>query len=402
LVLVAGDLLVPLDGRVQHYAWGHHEALPGFLGRHPDGMPWAEWWLGAHPQAPSVVGSVPATTLDRFVADYPDGTLGSDTQRRFGPRLPFLLKVLAVDRPLSLQVHPTAEQARDGYRRQQAATEGAPGLYADEWAKPEMLVALTRFDAFAGLRPPADVLARLEVIGGSVLAEPREALRADPTPAGVSRLVATLLRLAPDEAREAVAQTRAGIDQLAGERAPESRELGTTAWLADQYPADPAVVVTVLMNHVVLEPGEAMAAPAGLLHCYRGGLGLEIQGTSNNTLRAGLTEKTVDVEEVLRIVDTSAQPHLVKPTSPRGGIQCFDPGVPDFALDRICITEGDSMLLGGGAPAIVLGLDGSVHLRTDRSAARLRRGDAVFVPASAGDVTLTGMGEIARAYPGQG
>ena len=399
---MAGDLLVPLDGRVQHYAWGHHEALPGFLGRHPDGTPWAEWWLGAHPEAPSVVGSVPATTLDRHVAADPEATLGTDTLRRFGTRLPFLLKVLAVHEPLSLQVHPTAEQARDAFRREQQAAGGAPGLYADEWAKPEMLLALTRFDAFAGLRPPADVLARLEVIGGSVLAGPLADLRADPTTAGVYRLVAALLRLGPNEARDLVAQTRAGIEVLAAQHAPESRDLGTSAMLAERFPADPAVVVTVLMNHVVLEAGEAMASPAGLFHCYSGGLALEVQGTSNNTLRAGLTDKRVDVEEALRIVDTAAQPHLVHPTSPRGGIQCFDPGVPDFALDRLCITDGDSMLLGGGAPAIVLALDGSVHLRTDRSGAHLRRGDAVFVPASAGDVTLTGMGEVVRAYPGRG
>ena len=397
---MAGDLLVPLDGRVQHYAWGHHEALPGFLGRHPDGTPWAEWWLGAHPQAPSVVGSVPATTLDRYVAADPDATLGADTLERFGSRLPFLLKVLAVHRPLSLQVHPTAEQAREVFRREQAAPGGTPGLYADEWAKPELLLALTRFDAFAGLRPPADVLARLEVIGGPVLAGPLDDLRADPTPLGVSRLVAALLRMGPDQARHAVAQTRAGIEVLASQHAPESRDLGTSAMLAERFPADPAVVVTVLMNHVVLEPGEAMASPAGLLHCYSGGLALELQGTSDNTLRAGLTEKRVDVEEVLRIVDTAAQPHLVQPTSPRSGIQRFDPGVPDFALDRLCITHGDSMLLGGGEPAIILALDGSVHLRTDRSSAHLRRGDAVFVPASAGDVTLTGMGEVVRAYPG--
>ena len=399
---MAGDLLVPLDGRVQHYAWGHREALPGFLGRHPDGTPWAEWWLGAHPQAPSVVGSVPATTLDRYVAADPDGTLGADSLSRFGPRLPFLLKVLAVHHPLSLQVHPTAEQAREAFRREQAVADDGQRLYADEWAKPEMLLALTRFDAFAGLRPPADVLARLEVIGGPALAGPLADLRADPTGAGVSRLVATLLRLGPDEAREAVAQTRAGIEVLASQHAPESRDLGTSAMLAERFPADPAVVVTVLMNHVVLEPGEAMASPAGLLHCYSGGLALEVQGTSDNTLRAGLTEKRVDVEEVLRVVDTAAQPHLVQPTAPRSGIQCFDPGVPDFALDRLCVTEGDSMRLGGGGPAIVLALDGSVHLRTDRSGAQLRRGDAVFVPASAADVTLTGMGEIVRAYPGSG
>jgi mannose-6-phosphate isomerase len=395
--------LVPLDGRVQHYAWGATDALPGFLGRSPDGQPWAEWWLGAHPQAPSVVGSVPATTLDRLVADDPAAVLGAQTLDRFGPRLPFLLKVLAVARPLSLQVHPTAAQAVAGYRAERAAPTSAPSqpLYADEWAKPEMLVALTRFDAFAGLRPPADILARLDVIGGVALAEPIQRLRADLTAAGVSRLVAELLRMGPDDARDAVAQTRAGIGRLEAARAPESGDLGTSARLAAQFPTDPAVVVTVLMNHVVLEPGEAMAVPAGLLHCYTGGLALEIQGTSDNTLRAGLTSKRVDVEEVLRIAETAAQPHLVRPSSPQDEVQSFDPGVPEFALDRICVDEGDTVVLRGGTPAVILALDGTVHLSTEESVAHLRRGTAIFVPAAVGPVSLTGLGEVVRARPGR-
>jgi len=395
--------LLPLDGRVQHYAWGSCDALPGFLGRQPDGQPWAEWWLGAHPNGPSTVGAVPATTLDLFVQRDPRAILGPEVLETFGSRLPFLLKVLAVAQPLSLQVHPTATQAAAGYAAERAGVD--PGsltdpLYADEWAKPEMLLALTRFDAFAGLRPPADVLARLEALGGQLLGGLAAHLRADLTVDGVARLVESLLRLTGPDRERAVDETRAGVSVLAEERAPESTDLGVSAALADQYPDDPAVVVTVLMNHVVLEPGEAMAVPAGLLHCYTGGLAVEIQSTSDNTLRAGLTRKRVDVDEVLRIIDAAAQPHLVWPTEPAPCLEVFDPGVPDFTLDRICVHQGGRFLLGGGTPAIVMAMDGTLHLRTAQSHADLRRGEALFVPAAAGPMTVTGMGEAVRARPG--
>lgn len=394
--------LLPLDGRVQHYAWGSREALPGFLGRHADGQPWAEWWLGAHPQAPSTVGSVPATTLDRLVAGDPEQMLGEQARSRFGPRLPFLLKVLAVAEPLSLQVHPTGEQARAGYRAERPAGQPPPRdpLYRDEWSKPEMLLALTRFDAFSGLRPPADVLARLDALDGSLLAQLATRLRDDLTPHGVSDVVATLLRLRGDQRTRVVAEARDGVSALVSARAPESDELAVSARLAQQYPDDPAVVVTVLMNHVMLEPGEAMAVPAGLLHCYTHGLAVEIQGTSDNTLRAGLTAKRVDVDEVLAIIEASAQPRLVWPSEPAPGLETFDCGVEDFILDRICLAQGGQFLLGGGTPAILLAMDGTLHLTTDGARADLHRGEALFVPAAAGPVTVTGMGEAVRARPG--
>lgn len=396
------NALLPLDGRVQHYVWGSGEALPGFLGRPPDGRPWAEWWLGAHPQAPSTVGSVPATTLDELVAADPEQVLGADVAARFGPRLPFLLKVLAVARPLSLQVHPTREQAIAGYRAERSgSTIPTHPLYADEWAKPEMLLALTRFDAFAGLRPPAAVLARVAAVGGSVLGEMAAPLRADPSAAGVADLVTALLRLSGARRREVVAQTAEGVARLVEQNAPESVELTVSARLALEYPDDPAVVVTVLMNHVVLEPGEAMAVPAGLLHCYTSGLAVEIQGTSDNTLRAGLSNKRVDVDEVLNVSDMGAQPTLVWPSEPAHGLETFHPpGVTDFALDRICLSRGGSFVLGGGTPAILLAMDGTLSLSTAAGGAELRRGTAVFVPAAAGPVTVSGLGEAVRARPG--
>lgn len=394
--------LLPLDGRVQHYAWGSQDALPGFLGRPADGRPWAEWWLGAHPHAPSTVGSVPATTLDLLVGRDPEAMLGPWVQARFGPRLPFLLKVLSVAQPLSLQVHPTEQQAIAGYRAERPPGTPEPDnpLYQDEWAKPEMLLALTRFDTFAGLRPPASTLARLEALGGQTLARYADQLRTDLSDVGVAVVVSDLLRLRGPDRRRVVAETVAGIDRLVARKAPEAAELRVSAGLAERYPDDPAVVVTVLMNHVVLEPGEAMGTSAGLLHCYTSGLGVEIQGTSDNTLRAGLTAKRVDVDELLTVVDTTASPHLVWSTRPVSGLQTFDAGVDDFVLDRICVDKGGRFRLGGGTPSIVLAMDGSLQLRAEGSQAVLRRGEAIFVPAAVGPVTVTGMGEAVRARPG--
>lgn len=392
----------PLDGRVQHYAWGARDALPGFLGRQPDGQPWAEWWLGAHPQAPSTVGSVPATTLDRLVGRDPSLMLGRQVCRRFGARLPFLLKVLAVDAPLSLQVHPSSEQAVSGFRSERRHGEPPPvdPLYTDEWAKPEMLLAITRFDAFAGLRPPAGGLARLDALGGRLIASFADEMRRDTSLASLRRVLERLLRLGDRERVQAVDEVRAGVERLRTEGAPESGELAVTAQLAERYPDDPGVVVSVLMNHVVLEPGEAMAVPAGLLHCYTSGLAVEIQSTSNNTLRAGLTPKRVDVDEVLHVLDTESEPALVRPSEPAPGLETFHAGVDDFALDRICLRGTSTFILGAGTPAIILAMDGALSLECNGARTELRRGESVFVPAAVGPVQIAGMGEAVRARPG--
>jgi len=160
------------------------------------------------------------------------------------------------------------------------------------------------------------------------------------------------------------------------------------------------VVVSVLMNHVVLEPGEAMAVPAGLLHCYTSGLAVEIQSTSDNTLRAGLTPKRVDVEEVLRIIDATAGPTFVHPSEPAPGMETFHTGVDDFALDRICLRGGATFILGAGTPAIILAMDGSLHLSVPGAATDIKRGESVFVPATVGPVQISGLGEAVRARPG--
>ena len=248
---------IPVVGVVQHYAWGDPTFIPELLGVTADGRPWAELWLGTHPAGP--------TTLS-------DGTPLSD---RTG-ELPYLLKVLAATEPLSLQVHPTTEQARDGFAR---------GIYPDDRAKPELLCALTPFDALCGIRPIAPSLTLLGALGAEQLAR---TLRND----GIAATIEGLYRGRIDPHPTIVACARS-----------DRAEARLVTSLAKQYPNDPSVVVTLLLNRVTLRPGEALHLTAGNLHAYLSGAGIELMGASDNVVRGGMTQKPVDVDELLHILD---------------------------------------------------------------------------------------------------
>ena len=248
-----------IRGVVQHYAWGHHTFIPRLLGLDADGRPWAEWWLGTHPNGPS--------TLD-------DGRLLSDV----AGELPYLLKVLAVAEPLSLQAHPSAALARDGFRR---------GVYPDPNPKPELLCALTPFEALCGIRPIDRTLEILDSLGPA--AADLAACLGDDGPAAA---IAGLLR------RSLPAEPIVDACRAGGSAAAD-----LVRGLAERYPGDPSVVVTLLLNHVVLQPGEAIHLAAGNLHAYLHGCGVELMGGSDNVVRGGLTVKPVDVDELLRVLD---------------------------------------------------------------------------------------------------
>jgi mannose-6-phosphate isomerase len=253
-----------LHGVVQRYAWGDPTFIPSLLGVEPDGEPWAEYWIGTHPNGPA--------TLD-------DGR----PLRDVAGELPHLLKVLAAAEPLSLQAHPDAEQARDGYER---------GVYPDPNAKPELLCALTDFDALCGIRPFDATTALLDELGTRCLAD----VLASDGPRGVL----TALYAGTIERRPVV-------EACASSTRPEA---AWVARLAERYPDDPSVVATLLLNLVHLAPGEALRLGPGNLHAYLRGAAIELMGASDNVVRAGLTNKPVNVDELLRIVDTTplAQP----------------------------------------------------------------------------------------------
>ncbi|MEU3570630.1 mannose-6-phosphate isomerase, class I, partial [Kitasatospora sp. NPDC036755] len=180
-----------LRNPVRRYAWGSPTAIPALTGTAPDGTPQAELWLGAHPSAPSLLlGDGAPRPLDELIDADPDGLLGADTVRRFGPALPFLLKVLAADRALSLQVHPTRAQAEAGYAAEQArglAPDAPERVFKDRGHKPELLCALGDFEALCGFRPAAATARLLDALG--VLPSWAAALRARPAEAVLPELL---------------------------------------------------------------------------------------------------------------------------------------------------------------------------------------------------------------------
>jgi len=345
-------MFVRIGNQPRDYAWGSTTAIAGLLGTEPSGGPEAELWLGAHPGSPARILDPAEAGGSADLAHWPE-TAG---------RLPYLLKVLAAAGPLSLQAHPSSEQARAGFERENA--EGlAPGSpernYKDPFHKPEMIFALSDpFDALCGFREPADSRAALERLAGSdpgvaafagtLDGEPAEALR---------RATEWLLGGTPEVAALVSAVTDAA------QRA-EGADADTVRMLARAFPGDPGIVLALLLNRVTLRPGEALYLPAGNIHAYLRGLGIELMAASDNVLRGGLTPKRVDVPELVRILDFApfaATPMTAKRPAP--GVEEFVPDVADFRLYRIEI--------GADTPATEVTLPGTAIVLCTAGAAEV-------------------------------
>ena len=379
-----------LTGTVQHYAWGSLDAIPALVGSAPDGRPWAELWLGAHPLAPSRLAD--GRTLDVAIAADPIDWLGQRVFDRFGARLPFLLKVLAAAQPLSLQAHPSEAEAADGFAREHAlgiALDSPQRVYKDPHHKPELLLALSSFDALCGFRPlhaTVDLLDSLATGGARRLAPFADVLRE----AGVDRrdasdalrdVVGSLLTMAPGDQRHLVAETAAAA---AADDGPWSFETGWMVELATHYGGDVGCVVALLLNCVRLQPGEALFLAAGNLHAYLGGTGIEIMAASDNVLRGGLTPKHVDVPELLRVVDFTPLDEPRFAATMFGDGQRFAPPVAEFSLHDA-----------HDAP-----IDGpEVWLCTSGDVSGLRAGQAAFVTPDS-DELPHGDGTVVRACVG--
>ncbi|GGS95850.1 mannose-6-phosphate isomerase, class I [Planobispora rosea] len=375
-----------LSNPVKDYPWGSRHHIAGLTGR-PSGGPEAEMWLGAHPAGPSrLVRDGRRRTLAEVIADDPVAELGHETVQRFGERLPYLVKLIAVDSPLSLQVHPTAAQAAAGH------AAGDPH-YADPWAKPEMIYALSDFTALAGLRPAgqaAELVARLALEPlRPVLETLREGTGGDGGKDGGGNggesTAAALRTLLEWPAGERPALVRAVADAAGPLGGPGFRLVRR---LAERYPDDPAVLAPLLLHRHELAPGQALFLGAGVLHSYVSGFGVEVMGASDNVLRAGLTSKPVDVPGLLRVLRPDAQP---LPVAGAGGHHL--PPAPEFRLAVYGPRLGHS--LDRPVPRIVLCTSGSVTLE----GGTLGAGQSAFLPAKDGRVTLRGTGVVFCAEP---
>ena len=400
---------LPLTNTIQRYGWGSVSAIPTLLRAEPDGDPQAEVWLGAHVSAPSVTrigdGDV---ALDRLVREAPVQTLGHRVAEQFGPRLPYLLKVLAAGKALSLQVHPSPRQAREGFARENKA--GLPLLspkrsFKDDQHKPEMVVALTQFEGLAGFRTPRTILDVLDGLAGGLVAGVRSALLRDRSHDGMREAFNHLLSARASDASTAdIATTLDSVRARLAAGSPFERADRTVIELAEQHPGDPGAIASLMLNRFSLEPGEAAFTPAGVVHAYLSGLGIEIMASSDNVLRAGLTTKLVDEENL--VACTSFAPR--QPSAPevtvagsRGQVHTYRVPVTEFALTTADVDPAEPVTLPATGPRILLCLDGELTLVADRSDGRpqrLAQGDSVFVPHDAGNLELSGTGHAVCAW----
>jgi mannose-6-phosphate isomerase len=405
-----------LEGVVQHYHWGDEHTLASLLGRPPSGRPEAEYWLGAHGKAPSRVLETteegPPRTLDQMIAADPVAALGPATAKRFG-QLPFLFKILAVDQPLSIQAHPDNRQASTGFERENRRgipLDSPTRNYRDRNHKPELICALTPMEAKCGFRtvdglrqvaslfrsePVSRVFSVLDLAHGARLDD-------DAQTVVIKELMHRLLTLSKAEVGRivdaAVSECRSMVGENHGDGDMEGRMLDaggpidrdelarTVAWTVrahDCYGPDVGVLVALLLNHIVLEPGQGLFLEAGNVHAYLSGVGVELMANSDNVLRCGLTSKHVDVDELLAIAEFApGRPFVLEP---EGTEHRFAPSIPEFSLVRMVVgpdrKPGCWLECDVDGPEIVLATGGTMMVESGIDRWALRPGEAVFVGA---------------------
>ncbi|HEY0374901.1 MAG TPA: mannose-6-phosphate isomerase, class I [Amnibacterium sp.] len=435
-------MFVGITNTPRDYAWGSRTAIAELLGRQPSGGPEAELWLGAHPACPSVVTDATPALAGRAL----DAVIAEDPARFLGPgrtTLPFLLKVLAADQPLSLQAHPNPAQAEAGFARENeegVPVDAAERNYRDASAKPELLLALSpSFEALAGFQHVSTLRLLFEELLLFSSGDDRAALRAftdrladgDPALAastGSSHDVAALDP--PVSATTVPAHTGAGnplrgavewllrggedVEILLGavvraaaastDTSSFRREFLTVGRLAELHPGDPGIVLSLLLNRVSLGQGQALFLTAGSIHAYLEGLGIELMTSSDNVLRGGLTGKHVDVDELLDVVVFEQQPvPVVQPDSPVAGVEVFRTDADDFVLAQVALGDAaavhgyrlagpDSATFALTGPAIVLVTSGGLRIDGATDRITLARGDAALITPDEGSLTFSGSG----------
>ncbi|GAA1658756.1 mannose-6-phosphate isomerase, class I [Kribbella alba] len=382
-------MVARLQNTIRDYAWGSRTAIPELTGLEPDGTPQAELWMGAHESAPSVLPS--GESLYDLVSSRPTEVLGEETAEEFQGRFPFLAKLLAAEQPLSIQAHPSREQAIDGYARDEAAgipRDAGDRNYKDAWPKPEILIALGPFDALVGFRPLDATVELLEALGADGFEELTDLLRNGKLQDAFTHFMSS----DRDTIRPLVAALAEACRRYGGEDL--ALEVETLDRLCQEFPDDPGVLAALLLNRVRLERFQAVYLPAGNVHAYLHGTGFEVMANSDNVLRGGLTRKYVDVEELVSVVDFEpiASPVLAgTPVAP--GITAYETGCEYFAVRRIDLT-GDSLEVPAEGPRIVAVVDGTAEVGAGGTEATvtLAAGQSAFVAGTEGPCSLRGSG----------
>jgi mannose-6-phosphate isomerase len=375
-------LLVKIANQPRNYAWGSRTLIADYFGPQipATNEPMAEIWFGTHPSSPSVL------------AENPERTLASELG---GKELNFLMKILAADQPLSIQAHPNSAQAMAGFERENSqgiALDAKSRNYKDDQPKPEIIVALSEFEALCGFKPIDEIDALLEDME---------------THTGVSEGFRTMsanwrkLLHETDGLKKVftdISHRKGNLDGFTAEltaMADFEARFALAERLNLLYPGDPGVILALLMNHVFLEPGQALFLDAGNVHAYLSGLGVEVMAASDNVLRGGLTPKHIDVDELERVVDFRAG--KIAPVTPREVVQGLIeyPCNTDAFLLYKAEPSGDRVLADLSMPgeSIILCTAGEIALSNSlEERVILRRGEAAYMSSEAKFFTISGSG----------
>ncbi|MDW1605370.1 MULTISPECIES: mannose-6-phosphate isomerase, class I [unclassified Vibrio] len=392
--------LFKLNNTIQNYSWGSTTALTDMFGlENPDDKPQAEIWMGAHEKGCSVIDGSDMS-LKEYIDLDPIQALGDKTAKQYG-ELPYLFKVLAAQAPLSIQVHPSKQAAKQGYEHEnaQGMDLSAPYRnYKDPNHKPELVYALTRYKAMNGFRPIEHIISLFDEVGLLSLECELLSFKAQPNSDGLQSFFTSLMTLSGERKSAALNEvhTLFGRSELS---AMAQEALNYSQSFAEHYEEDIGILAPLILNIVELEPGEAMFLHAETPHAYVQGTALEIMASSDNVLRAGLTAKYIDVPELIAntCFDSIVPEQLKLAPIKREGRVHFPVPVDDFAFDILYASPAFSTLFVRGAE-IIFCIDGEVELSSGEATLNLKRGESVFVPYSATSYQFKGTGRLARAY----
>jgi mannose-6-phosphate isomerase len=398
--------VLTLKGKVQHYAWGGHSYIPALLSiPNPDNKPFAEYWLGAHDNAPSelepdathanggsVTGGVP---LSLYIREHPVETLGDFVAGRFG-RLPYLLKILDVKDMLSIQVHPSKKNAELEFAAENErgiALTAAHRNYKDDNHKPELMLALSEFWLLHGFKPVGELKKTLQAVPELQFLAPdfeQQGYKGlykvvmEMEQSEVNRVLQPLLdRIIP--AYQAGQLSRGGEDFWAARAALTFNEPGRI---------DRGIFSIYLFNLLNLHPGEAIFQDAGLPHAYLEGQNVEIMANSDNVLRGGLTPKHVDVPELLKhVLFEETVPRIIAASTEDGHITTFFTPAPDFELARIRLADHDVITSVNQSVGIFIVMEGQLRVSSPGASGFERKKGEAFVAFDQAELSLQAMGD---------
>lgn len=383
-----------LQNTIQHYAWGSTSAIPKLLNRdNPSGKPWAELWMGAHPKASSwIIREGHRQSLIDLIRQYPLDILGREISEKFHNKLPYLFKVLAAAKPLSIQAHPDLAQAKAGFEKENKHNIplDAPNRnYKDDNHKPECICALSKFYALYGFRTISEIVGLMTAACPGGLTRELDHLKTLPNSDGLRQFYTALMTMDPVKQKRVVDEAVQNIDNIFDEN--------SAVWmkkLSEAYPSDIGILSPILLNLVCLEPGQALFLPAGELHAYLAGLGVEVMANSDNVLRGGLTAKHIDLPELLRVVNFEPRPVDLLETEDCGvNEKLFKTPAEEFVLSIISVSETNPY--GSSTPRsaeILFCSHGEAIMQAagTQDSLDIKQGNSVLIPAAVKAYKISG------------